>query len=218
MYSKRSGLILGFHGCDKALRDKIVSEKGAILKPSQNSYDWLGGGSYFWENNQQRALQFAQESKNRFLKLDENSKKAYIKSGKSIIETPAVLGAVIDLGYCLDLLDSEYLKVLKESYHLLCETHQIYGTTIPENIRNKKGELLQRHLDCAVIESIHQFNTSTKNQEFDSVRGVFFEGKDLYPKAGFQEKNHIQIALRNPNCIKGYFIPRELDSKHSQLK
>ena len=45
-------------------------------------------------------------------------------------------------------------------------------------------------------------------------RGVFFEGDDLYPNAGFKEKNHIQIAIRNTNCIKGFFIPRELDNKY----
>jgi hypothetical protein len=74
-------------------------------------------------------------------------------------------------------------------------------------------DLLKRYLDCAVIETIHQFNKDKKKPEFDSVRGVFFEGKDLYENAGFKEKNHIQIALRNPNCIKGYFVPRVLDSK-----
>jgi hypothetical protein len=48
----------------------------------------------------------------------------------------------------------------------------------------------------------------------NSVRGVFFEGTDLYDNAGFKSNNHIQIAVRNPNCIKGYFIPRELDNNY----
>ena len=84
---------------------------------------------------------------------------------------------------------------------------------IPNNkpIGNE-GDLLLRHLDCAVIETIHKFNKDDEQrQEFDSVRGVFFEGAALYPDAGFKEKNHIQIAIRNPNCIKGYFMPRKLD-------
>jgi hypothetical protein len=84
---------------------------------------------------------------------------------------------------------------------------------IPNNkpIGNE-GDLLLRHLDCAVIETIHKFNKDDEQrQEFDSVRGVFFEGAALYADAGFKEKNHIQIAIRNPNCIKGYFMPRKLD-------
>lgn len=217
MYSKRSGLILGFHGCDKSLRDKIVSEKGAVINPSNNKYDWLGNGAYFWENNQERALQFAQESKERFLKLDEISKKEFIKEGKTIIEIPAVLGVVIDLGFCLDLLDSEYLKILEQSYHFLCESNKKHNKKIPRNIK-KDGELMVRNLDCAVIQTTHEVNKQLEKRDFDSVRGVFLEGKDLYKDAGFREKNHIQIAIRNPNCIKGYFIPRTLDKKYSPLR
>ncbi len=42
MYSKRAGLILGFHGCDESVRDSGVSKKGVILTPTENDYDWLG--------------------------------------------------------------------------------------------------------------------------------------------------------------------------------
>ncbi|OQX80647.1 MAG: hypothetical protein B6D64_02915 [Bacteroidetes bacterium 4484_276] len=52
-----------------------------------------------------------------------------------------------------------------------------------------------------------------------SVRDkVVCEKGELYPNAGFKEKNHIQIAIRNPNCIKGYFFPREIDTKFFHFK
>lgn len=200
MYSKRSGLILGFHGCDKAVRDKIVCEKGEILKPSENVWDWLGHGIYFWENNHERALKFAQDLKDHPPKGKEH-----------LIQEAAVLGVIIDLGYCLDLLDSKYLEYLKIGYNLLCDSHEIYGTKMPENFSNEEGELLRRNLDCAVIETVHLMNKNLTKPEYDSVRGVFLEGADLYENAGFKEKNHIQIAIRNQNCIKGFFIPREFD-------
>lgn len=74
-----------------------------------------------------------------------------------------------------------------------------------------------RHLDCAVIELHHYWNEKhMKQQAYDSVRGVFQEGKEAYPGAGFKEKSHIQISIRNPNCIKGFFWPRELDRKFSR--
>lgn len=204
MYSKRSGLILGFHGCDKELRDQIVSEQGVVLEHSDNSYDWLGSGIYFWENNHKRALEFATF-------LSENPP----HNKKQKIKTPAVLGAVIDLGYCLDLLDSENLEILNVGYQTLKKSEADYGIKIPKNQPLKEnGDLLIRYLDCAVIETIHQYNEDSDKSNFDSVRGVFFEGNELYPNAGFKEKNHIQIALRNPNCIKGYFIPRELDNSY----
>lgn len=200
MYSKRSGLILGFHGCDREVRDRIVCKKGELLKPSENSYDWLGHGTYFWENNHERALKFAQELKDNPPKGKEN-----------LISEPAVLGVVIDLGYCLDLMDSKHLETLSVAYHFLCDSHTKHSTKIPKNIPNNEGELLLRNLDCAVIQTVHQMNKDLNRQNYDSVRGVFFEGNDLYPNAGFKEKNHIQIAIRNQNCIKGFFIPREFD-------
>jgi len=36
-------------------------------------------------------------------------------------------------------------------------------------------------------------------QFIDSVRGMFPEEKELYPTAGFQKQNHIQIGVVNPN-------------------
>ncbi|MEM7554619.1 MAG: hypothetical protein AAF378_11045 [Cyanobacteria bacterium P01_A01_bin.84] len=44
---------------------------------------------------------------------------------------------------------------------------------------------------------------------FDSVRAAFLEGEPWYPGSMFRKQNHIQIAVINPNCIKGIFLPRE---------
>lgn len=176
-----------------------MCEKGFLLKKSENDYDWLGHGVYFWENNHERALQFAQELKDNPPKGKEN-----------LIEEPAVLGVIIDLGHCLDLLDSKYLDVLKVAYDYLCKSSEFFDLVLPKNKSTASGELLVRNLDCAVIETAHELNETLGKQEYDSVRGVFFEGNDLYENAGFKDKNHIQIAIRNQNCIKGFFIPREL--------
>ncbi len=37
---------------------------------------------------------------------------------------------------------------------------------------------------------------------------MFPEGNPLYDGAGFRDKNHIQICIRNQNCIKAIFDPR----------
>ncbi len=44
---------------------------------------------------------------------------------------------------------------------------------------------------------------------FDTIRGIFTEGGPAYKGAGIQTKNHIQVCIRNLNCIKGFFIPRQ---------
>ena len=191
MYSKRNMYVIGFHGCGKSVRDKILIENS--MEPSQNDYDWLGKGCYFWENDYDRALSFASE-----------------KAKREDIENPVVLGAFIDLGCCLDLLNIKYLKELKGSYDLLNEIFELQGEMLPVNIVpnwNKYGDMILRPLDRLVIE--HYADNNPSGTKFDSVRGVFWEGEDLYAGAGMKEKNHIQISVRNIDCIKGFFIPRE---------
>jgi hypothetical protein len=176
-------LLLGFHGCDESVCTKVVSGKEP-LKESRNPWDWLGFGCYFWENNYERALQWAKDAQ---------------KQGK--IDRPAVIGAVLSLGYCLDLLDTDSIKQLRDGYVLLQKTMNI--TKIPEN---KDGN---HALDCAVIEILNVIGQE-RGQSYDSVRAMFPEGNDVYPGAGFRDKNHIQICIRNLNCIKGFFLPRKM--------
>ncbi len=107
-------------------------------------------------------------------------------------------------------MDSKYLAVVRESFEFLQESTKKFDTTLPKNVRTARGELLLRNLDCAVIEAVHEIDRRLDRPGYDSVRGVFFEGDELYENAGFREKNHIQIAIRDQNCIKGFFIPRDL--------
>lgn len=191
MYQNRHNYILGFHGCDKSTVEKIVNHREE-MKPSENTYDWLGSGLYFWENNHQRALEWVTQQKEKFNKFKE----------------PAVLGAIICLGNCCDFLDSEYLNLLKVAYETLAAEAK---SNIPENKKD-----LRRYLDCAVIEALHRMREEMRDPPFDSVRSLFVEGEPPYPGAGFLNKNHIQICIRNPNCIKGYFIPRTHDNEYSK--
>jgi hypothetical protein len=134
---------------------------------------------------------------------------------KTPINDPFIIGAVIDLGYCLDLLNSDCLELLQQSYEILRDTTAKLEVELPTNKPiGKDGDLLLRHLDCAVIQSFHSFNDNNARTAYDSVRGAFWEGKELYPNAGFKEKNHIQICVRNPNCIKGYFKPRSMSEDY----
>jgi hypothetical protein len=42
------------------------------------------------------------------------------------------------------------------------------------------------------------------------VRAFFVEGQELYATAGLRSLDHIQICVRNPRSIIGYFLPREI--------
>lgn len=187
MYQNLPNLILGFHGCHKAVFDAVIKH-GDALKASDNSYDWLGNGIYFWEQNYERAYRWSVQ-----------------RNGH---ENAAVVGAVIDLGYCLNLTDSKASDKLREGYELLRFRCEQAGRELPKN-RPVKGssDLLLRDLDCAVIQQIHDYMGATGQRKYDSVRGLFTEGGPTYPGAGFQERTHIQLCICNPNCIKGYFAP-----------
>ncbi len=74
--------------------------------------------------------------------------------------------------------------------------------------------LLLRRLDCSVVQTALELNKKANTHSYYSVKGVFWEGQELYPNAGFREKNHIQICVCNPNCIKGYFLPREINQDY----
>lgn len=196
LYSSRSNLVIGFHGCDQSVVEEVALGKEGLVA-STNDYDWLGHGIYFWENNEARALQWAEELS---------------KRKNSPIKKPAVIGAVIDMGYCLDLTETHFLNELRVGYDALKKMCDDANAPLPEN-RNigTSSDLLLRKLDCAVIMTMHQLNREGGKRPYDSVRGMFWEGAPLYPNAGFAEKNHIQISVCNPNCIKGYFIPRRMD-------
>ena len=138
LYKRLPGLVLGFHGCDESVGKAVINGEHLHLKSIQNSYDWLGTGIYFWENDPLRALEFAEDA----------VRNKHLTAGK--VTKPFVVGAVLDPGPRLNMRERSALT---------------------------------------------------------SVRAMFPEGEALFDGAGFQSKSHIQIAVRNPNCIKGYFRP-----------
>ena len=93
------------------------------------------------------------------------------------------------------------MEYVKAAYYRLEGISNSIGRNLPENSANS----LQRFLDCAVIESLHKVRKESGKPALDTVRGVFIEGKPLFPRSGIYEKTHIQIAVRNSDCIKGMF-------------
>ena len=193
MDERLPGLLLGYHGCDRAVGEAVLAGR-SDLRASQNAYDWLGHGVYFWEHNAHRAVEWA-----RLLQANP-------RRGRRRIKEPMAIGAVVDPGFCLNLLDAHFLSQLPIAFEKLRRLHASLGEPLPVNrTLGGSSDLLLRHLDCAVIETLHQLRLDEDKPSFDSARGVFVEGQPLYPGAAIQKLNHIQICVRNPECIKGYF-------------
>jgi len=68
-----------------------------------------------------------------------------------------------------------------------------------------EDDLLHRNLDCAVINHVHETREGKGLESFETVRGAFSEGEELYPGAGIKAQTHIQIAVTNSANIKGIF-------------
>jgi hypothetical protein len=192
-------LVLGYHGCDLATAQKIAAGQVGQIS-STNEYDWLGNGSYFWEDSYDRALRWAQ---------------AEAKKANGKVKTPAVLGAIIDLGNCLNLIDSEHLDLVKAAHKAYLELCKISGL---EPAQNKGKDLRARYLDKAVFETLHKLRQQEKKKPFDTVRAFFVEGEPLYENAGLHSLDHIQICVRNPRQIVGYFLPNSRRTKRRSVK
>lgn len=188
-YEYQPSFVLGFHGCDARVGEGILSGKTPHLLPSEKKYDWLGQGIYFWEGNPSRALAWARQRKS---------------EGK--IKKPFVLGAIIDLRHCLDLFDHDAIAMVQKAHTELVQDFARSGLPLPEN-RGNTPDMAARMLDCAVLNALHQYREDRQEPEYDSVRAPFLEGAPAYPTAGFRSENHIQLCIRNVECIKGYFRP-----------
>jgi hypothetical protein len=188
----------GFHSCDREVGISVLNQQDD-LNPSTNKWDWLGEGIYFWEQNPLRALEYAKESaeKKQFNRIP--------------IKVPFVLGAIIDLGNCLNLVESESIEILKEAYSALKEAKDTLGEQMPVNADNN------RILDCAVFQYLHGVRKKTNKPSFDTVRCAFSEGGPAYPGTTISSRLHIQICVINPAMIQGYFLPRPLKKYNPNL-
>ena len=187
MHRLTTTFVLGYHGCDQYVAEQLLA--GEPFQKSKNDYDWLGPGIYFWEANPLRGLEFAAELQNAFWGPE--------------ITTPAVVGAIIDLGLCLDLTTTAGIRQIRAAHASYISNCEQTGDIIPTNSPDEN--YLRRQLDCAVFMKLHQIREDDEEQLIDTVRGVFVEGEPVYEGAGFRAKTHIQICVCNTSNIKGVF-------------
>jgi hypothetical protein len=187
-------LVVGYHGCDRGTAESVLLHD-EHLHASSNRFDWLGEGIYFWEHGYRRAAEFAQWKKDR-----------------GEIEHPVVLGAYIHLGRCFDLTDTWATAQLGAYYDVLRENLEQEGEPLPENRHAGEDDfdLVLRDLDCAVLNlALRTFDDQVDDDGpyFQTVRGVFVEGGPVYAGARIHAKTHVQVAVRDPACVLGYFRP-----------
>jgi hypothetical protein len=187
-------IIAGYHGCEASLASRVLAGR-TELKPSVNAYDWLGKGVYFWEHGPQRAYEWAIEQ---------------AQLSRKKISRPAVIGAIIDLGICLDLLDTANTRLLRKWFATFRTFMRQNGLMLPQNRSapgSRPADKVLRFRDCAVIDFTTGIVAERERISFQTIRGIFLEGQPAFPSSKIMLKSRIQIAVRDYRCIRGYFRP-----------
>lgn len=165
--------VVAFHGTRRAAAENLVA--GIPFGRSENDHDWLGHGIYFWEYAPQQAWWWAEK-----------------KYGADA----AVVGALIRLGRCLDLLDPANGDLLRFAYSDLVEILESVGKQPPKANANS-----YKYLDCSVFNYCFA-KLEESGYAVESTRAVFLPGRGrLWPRSGVFVSSHIQLAIREPNNI-----------------
>jgi len=191
-------IVVAYHGCDAAVAARVLVGK-AGLTFSANPYDWLGKGIYFWEHGPQRAYEWALER---------------ARLSKAKVNKPAVLGAKINLGVCLDLLDTANTRLLGNRYFQFRRFMRQNGIPMTQNRAapgTRRADKVLRFRDCAVIDFMLSRMAEIERIKFQTVRGIFLEGQPAFPGSKIALKSHIQIAVTDPACLLTFFRPNPAD-------
>jgi len=204
-------IVLAYHGCDITTRDGFV--RGEV-KPriSSNLYDWLGDGLYFFEGDWTRALKLARFSHDH----------PHLLLTRKPIATPAVVGAVLEVDRWLDLTTQAGIADFTHAAQAVVSGSAARGTPPPVNKAAFDGDtdLLHRAFDKAACDMVHAFRKILHEQAlrdqdtaaivasapYQAARGAFEQGGLVSDGSSICADTHIQIAVQDLACIKGWFL------------
>ena len=140
-----------------------------------------------------------------------------------------MVSGYVSLRDCLDLLDISCWPYVRAAYNLMLKEHAQDGTPRPrqqpsfyrENSNNGPRKLLGlrvrdpgleqgfNYLDCNVVDRAVLLAELYTQRRVASVRAAFLEGQQLYANSYFFDRNHVEIAVRDPGMISDLFIEPE---------
>lgn len=166
-------VVTAYHGTSAAAAAEICATNRILY--SRNSWDWLGWGSYFWEDGPHRAWEWATAQ---------------------FGDQAAVVSVPVRLGKCLNLCDGSQHPVVRMGYERIRSEYERLGRELPTN----KADL-RRPLDCLVL----NFVCTELLRGVDTVRASFQEGKDVYPGSAFTANSHVHLCVRRESAFAGPF-------------
>jgi hypothetical protein len=166
--------IYGYHGTSRQAALTILRSG---FRPSNNDYDWLGTGVYFFQDAPLRALQWATEQHP---------------------QNPAVIRSLIRLENCIDLFDLNWFPLIRNVYNSFVEEYRKINLPLP---RQNPSRSKAHRLDCAYFNYISEV-LQGQGQEIEAIRAVFIEGERVFPNSAIFDLAHVQIAIRNTALIE----------------
>ena len=143
---------------------------------SQNPYDWLGDGVYFFQDAPARAWEWA------------------VRQHR---DEAAVLRANIRLVDCMDLLDPDWISIISDTYDSFMENLSTSGLMRPT--QSEVNHRLDREVINYTIGVLGE-----RGFRVACVRAAFREGRPVYPDSAIYDRAHVQIAVRDVEaCIQG---------------
>lgn len=174
---RRNERVYGHHGTTEE-RARAILKDGIQL--SEQEWDWLGAGFYFWEDSPARAWNWCDE--------------------RHPGQTACILDATISLQHCLNLADPDGVAILEPYFDLYVAT---YGES---NVATLRETDRFRQLDCRIIN--YACERLRENEiEVHVVRGAFEEGSSIFdggdgmPSSKLRKLSHVQLAVRNHQAI-----------------
>ena len=169
-------VIRGYHGTS-ATDAAVIVRDGFI--PSDNDYDCLGNGVYFFQDGLAQAGALA--------------KRAHPSE-------PAVVQADVRLEDCMDLKDSlGWLPLLAQAHGEVLRVSREQGLPLP---RQTGGH---HRLDRVVVELTVGI-LERAGIRIRAVRGVFPEGPPAFPGSFLSEGSHVQVAVRDTDLISNVHV------------
>jgi hypothetical protein len=168
----QSGLVIrGYHGTS-ATHAAVILRDG--FRPSDNDYDCLGDGVYFFEDGAAEAGAWAT---------------------RAHPSEPAVVRADVRLEDCMDLKDSiGWVPLLAQAHDQMLRVSREHGVPLPRQTSNT------HRLDRVLIEVMVAI-LAREGTRIRAVRAVFAEGAPAFPGSFLSEGFHVQVAVRDADLI-----------------
>ncbi len=189
-YSDYHRTVVGYHGTKRATARRIILGEEPFGR-SENDDDWLGNGIYFWEYAPQQAWLWARQR----------------QRSKGWDDEIAVVASMIRLGSCFDLLDPENVRALGLFYQGYEQAMMESRRELPINVWSKK------RLNCAAFEFAYA-GLEAQGDPVDTCRAVFVPTRRadrLWGGSGINPHAHIQICVRNVDCILGTWLVKPIE-------